>query len=118
MGRVPCLLNNEYVNLIIVFDPQNPYGYIAGARTDYRDGETETLAKAMTRLEDGDTLDFICDYYAYDGTFDQKYFLGETMTIEGTPLISNTDVGEGGALVSYRFTDLYGQNYWTSAIMQ
>ena len=30
-----------------------------------------------------------------------------------TPLISNTDVGEGGALISYRFTDLYGQEYWT-----
>ena len=31
-GRVPALLNGERVNLILVFDNENPYGYIAGAR--------------------------------------------------------------------------------------
>ena len=117
-GRVPCMLNGERSDLIIVFDAENPYGYIAGARTDYVEGETETLAKAMTALEDGDTLDFLCDYYSYDGTYQDSYYLGEQMTVEGIPVISNTDVGEGGALVSYRLTDLYGQQYWTPMIAE
>ncbi len=118
MGRVPALLNDERVDLIIVFDAQNPYGYIAGARRNYIDGETETLAKALLTLNDGDTLRFLCDYYDYDGNYEKSYFLGEPQVIDGTPLISNTDVGEGGALISYRFTDLYGQEYWTQAIAE
>ena len=28
-------------------------------------------------------------------------------------LIDNRDVGEGGVRAAYRFTDIYGQAYWT-----
>ena len=38
-GYVPALLNDERVELVLVFDNDNPYGYIAGARTVYLDGE-------------------------------------------------------------------------------
>ena len=116
MGLVPALLNGERVNLIIVFDNQNPFGYIAGARRDYIDGETQTQAKAITALKDGDKIDFMCDHYDYDGKYLNSYFLGSQLTVNGAPMISNTDVGEGIALVSYRLTDLYGQQYWTLAI--
>ena len=65
-GYVPALLNDERVELVLVFDNENPYGYIVGARTVYVDGETDTQAKGLTELQVGDTLDFICDYYGYD----------------------------------------------------
>jgi hypothetical protein len=117
-GRVPCLLNGDRVNLIIAFDEQNPYGYIAGARYDYVDGETDTLAKAMTKLQSGDELIFLCDYYTYSGKYSGSYTLGDPMTVEDVMVISNTDVGEGGALVTYHFVDLYGQSYWTAPIFE
>lgn len=47
-GRVPALLNNERVDLLLVFDSETPYGYIAGACYDYAAGETETVAKSLT----------------------------------------------------------------------
>lgn len=115
-GRVPALLNGERVDLILVFDNETPYGRIAGARYDYIQGETETVAKGLPELQDGDTLDFLCDYYAYDGTYQDSYFLGETMTVFGDMEISNVDVGEGKVKVAYRFTDLYHQLYWTPAL--
>jgi len=115
-GRVPALLNGERVDLILVFDNETPYGRIAGARYDYIQGETETVAKGLPELKDGDTLDFLCDYYAYDGTYQDSYFLGETMTVSGDMEISNVDVGEGKVKVAYRFTDLYHQLYWTPAL--
>ena len=31
-------------------------------------------------------------------------------------MISNTYVGDGEVKLTYRFTDIYGQNYWTPAI--
>lgn len=117
-GRVPALLNGERVNLILVFDNENPYGYIAGARADYVDGETETVAKGMSELQVGDTLDFVCDYYSYDGSYLDSYFLGEQITVTEEMTISNVDVGVGNVLVTYRFTDIYNQQYWTPAFTQ
>ena len=117
-GRVPALLNGERVNLMLVFDNENPYGYIAGARTDYVEGETETVAKGMSELQVGDTLDFLCDYYSYSGDYMDSYYLGEQMIVTEDMVISNVDVGEGAVKVTYRFTDIYNQQYWTPAITQ
>lgn len=117
-GRVPALLNGERVNLILVFDNENPYGYIAGARADYVEGETETVAKGMSELKVGDTLDFVCDYYSYDGEYLDSYYLGEQMVVTEDMTISNVDVGAGNVLVTYRFTDIYNQQYWTPAFTQ
>ena len=115
-GYVPALLNDERVELVLVFDNDNPYGYIAGARTVYTDGETDTQAKGLTELEVGDKLDFICDYYGYDGSYLDSYFLGDQMTVTDTMEISNVDIGREYVSATYRFTDLYNQHYWTAPI--
>ena len=115
-GYVPAMRNGERVNLIIVFDQDNPNGYIAGATTDYVDGETDTVAKSLTELNVGDELDFICDYYAYDQTYQDSYFLGNTLTVTDNMEISNTNVGDGAVKLMYRFTDIYNEAYWTPAI--
>ena len=111
-GYVPALLNGERMELILIFSDETPYGYIAGARPAYADGETETVARGLTEVLLGDTLDFLCDYYSYDGQYQDSYFLGEQMTVTDQMTISNTYLGEG-VLAMYRFTDLYGQHYWT-----
>ena len=111
-GYVPALLNGERMELILIFSDETPYGYIAGARPAYADGETETVARGLTEVLPGDTLDFLCDYYSYDGQYQDSYFLGEQMTVTDQMTISNTYLGEG-VLAMYRFTDLYGQHYWT-----
>ncbi len=115
-GHVPALLNGERVNLLLVFDDENPKGYVAGAVSDYRDGETQTVAKAAIGLEDGDTLDFICDYYSYDGEYQDSYFLGEQLTVSGEPVVSDLMIDVGSYTAAYRFTDLYQQHYWTEII--
>ncbi|MBQ7864419.1 MAG: peptidase C11 [Lachnospiraceae bacterium] len=117
-GYVPALLNGERVELMLVFDNANPYGYISGARPVYAEGETETVAKGLTEINVGDTLDFICDYYSYEGEYQDSYFLGEQMVVTENMEISNVDVGEGKVKVTYRFTDIYNQQYWTPAFTQ
>ena len=117
-GYVPAMLNGDRVNLMIVFDNDNPKGYIAGATTDYVGGETETVAKSMTELKDGDKLDFICDYYDYDMNYQDSYFIGDPVTYHDGMKISNTDVGSGKAYMMYKFTDIYNQEYWTPAIVK
>ena len=115
-GRVPVMLNGERAELLLVFDNENPYGYIAGARSDYDESETETIAKGITELTVGDRIDFICDYYAYDGTYQDSYYLGETCTYTGSEVISNVYIDASAAQATYRFTDIYNQQYWTPAI--
>lgn len=112
-GRVPAMLNGQRVDLMLTFDNENPNGYIAGARTDYDESETETVAKGLTELQPGDRLDFLCDYYSYEGNFRNNYYLGETMTVESNMIISNVDVGDGDVQATYRLTDIYNQHYWT-----
>lgn len=118
-GRVPCLLNGERTNLILVFDSENEDGYVAGANYDYVEGETDTVAKNLTEINEGDTIDFLCDYYSYDKTYEDSYYLGEQMTVShpmSEMVINNLPVGDGDVLVTYRFTDQFAQNYWTPTI--
>ncbi len=112
-GYVPAMLNGERVELILVFDDDNPYGYIAGARSVYVNGETDTVAKNLTMVGKGDVVEFICDYYTYDGEYKDSYYLGEKMILTGEDEIANTSIGDENVKVMYRLTDIYQQNYWT-----
>ena len=115
-GEVPVLLNGERAYLLLVFDNENPYGYISGARMHYAGGETDTVAKSTTELQVGDTLDFLCDYYSYDGEYLDSYCLGEKMTVTENMVISNVYVDADALHATYRFTDIYNQHYWTDPI--
>ncbi|MCF0121476.1 MAG: peptidase C11, partial [Oscillospiraceae bacterium] len=112
-GRVPVLLNGTRADLILVFDNDNPLGYIAGARFDYRDGETDTVAKSLTELNVGDTIDFLCDYYSYSGEYIDSYLLGEQLVYDGNEFISNVYIDASSASAVYRLTDMYCGYYWT-----
>ena len=141
-GRVPVLLNGDRAELVLVFDNDNPKGYVAGARRIYNKGETETVAKGLvpdlsgtigsytegdsikygkasgigdlSALKKGDRIDFVCDYYSYDGKYLDSYVFGNGITYTDGLEISYVylpDTSKANAV--YRFTDIYDQNYWT-----
>ncbi|WP_251317000.1 clostripain-related cysteine peptidase [Flintibacter muris] len=123
-GYVPVLHNGQRSELLLTFDNDQPYGYVAGVRAVYPDGETETVAKSDIALQEGDVLEFVCDYYGYgenagppeDFHYLDSYLLGEPVTVDGEGLtISNVPL-EGKVRASYRFTDLYNNQFWTAAI--
>ena len=100
-----------------MFDTANPKGYVAGAQTVYENEETE--AKGLIELQPGDRIDFLCDFYSYSGNYQDSYYLGDPLTVGSSGqaglTISNTLLGDG-VHAMYRFTDIYGQYYWTAAI--
>jgi hypothetical protein len=142
VGRVPVMIthgdNDPYrAELIIVFDNDHPYGTIAGARAVYTAGETDVIAKGLAQMEDGtdysdsplgidgkglaalekgDKIDFICDYYSYDGDYQNSYYLGEQMIYTGEHEISNVTIDRSSAVATYLFTDIYCQEYWTPVL--
>ncbi len=113
-GRVPAMLNGELVDLMLEFTEDDPYGKVLGAQPNYGD-ETDTVAKGLIELCDGDKIDFVCDYYTYEGEYNDSYFLGEPLIVSGEPEIGTISVeGEGTALL--RLTDIYNNTYWTPAV--
>ena len=117
-GYIPAMVNGVRARLLVVFDPAHPKGYISGYETDYHEGETETVAKADGELQMGDTIDFLCDYYSYDGEFEDSFLLGEQMTMGEDIIISNLFLPEGQIRVTYVFTDLYRQQHWSEAFTE
>ena len=117
VAYVPTMLNGEQVKLEIIFDDDNPDGYIAGARIDYKGTDNETEARGLIELQAGDVIDFICDYYTYAGEYEDSYFLGDQLIVKDPAKIklSYTYVG-GDYLAMYRFTDIYDGEYWTEVV--
>ena len=116
-GYVPAALNGEDVRLILIWDNEHEDGYIAGAAPEYDQNVTETESRGLIDVKKGDTLEFYCDYYTYDGEFQDRYLLGDPMKVTDSMVISDTIVGDPEDVRAvYRFTDIYNQRYWTEKI--
>lgn len=114
IGRVPVMHNYRIAELVLCFTDVEPDGRILGVRTVYKEDETDTSAKGLVPLADGDTLDFIADYYCDCGSYEGTYKIGEQVTVSGTPVISDVILGDSLGRLTYRFTDIYQQEYWTA----
>ena len=116
-GYVPALLNGQRVELLLVFDAANEKGYVAGARAVYVSGETETVAKAGDAPTRGDELVFLADLYDYQQNYIDSYKLGDPIIVGDALTVSDVYLPDASkALITYRFTDLYNQTYWTQPI--
>ncbi len=116
-GYVPAFLNDEeYVEIMIYWDNENPDGYVAGYRTYTEAGEP--AGKGYFQLEEGDTIEWVFDYYTYDGDFDDSYVMGDTYQITGDELIVTYDsVEDLDALVYFKLTDIYNNVFETEAVL-
>ena len=116
-GRVPALLNGERADLMIVFDAEHEYGYISGARPVYDEGQTETVAKTLLPLSDGDVISLLADLYDYDQNYTASYEFGNPIVVDGEPVVANVYLPDPArCMVTYRITDIYNQAYWTPVV--
>ena len=119
-GRVPCLINGELSDLVLVFNNDNENGYVAGIAADYsKEDDIDVVGKTMTELEAGDTIQFICNFYDYDGNFVDTYPMGKPIEISNSAeelRISDMIIGNGSTVVTYVFTDMYDAEHWTEAL--
>ena len=117
-GHIPVLLNGQRANLIVVFTADEPDGKIEGAQFVYSEEETEVIAKNVTELQKGDQIDFIADYYTYDGEYQDSYLIGDQLVVgDEAPEISNVELSDD-AWAMYRFTDIYHQAHFSEVIPQ
>ncbi len=117
-GRVPCVINDERVNLILYFDKENPDGIVLGYQPDYDEQELVILEKGLRKLRIGDKIDFVAKYYEENGELQDEYYINDTLVIGEEPLkISYEDLGEGECRLYYRITDIFDNVYYTEAVI-
>ena len=119
MGRVPALLNGQRVDIMVSFSQDDPYGSVLGANVIYDENlETPNQAKGLVEINAGDKIDFLCDFYSYEGDFNDSYLLGDQYTATGSWRIENLELTNTDYLMSYKLTDIYDNSYWTPAVRE
>ncbi|MEG1276218.1 MAG: hypothetical protein RSD27_11105, partial [Ruthenibacterium sp.] len=125
-GTVPASLVREGgaaqdINLVLEWSNSSAEsGRVTGYR--YAQGNSAigaggTLGRGLHALKKGDTVQFACDYYTYDGTYDASYLLGDALIIgDKMPAVTYEDVGTNPVLVSFMLTDLYQNQSWTETV--
>ena len=111
-GRVPVLLNGTYANLIIVFDSNQEEAIIAGATYDYK-GESDMIAKNLTSLQENDEIKLVCDFYDYDGNYNDSYILEGVIKYNDNIKIRDIDISDYNSMMTYEISDIYGQQYYS-----
>jgi len=117
MGRIPAFLNGQKVNLMVSFTDECPEGEILGASVCYdEETETDTIARGLLDIQEGDVIDFLCDYYDYERNYQDSYYLGEAFTVSGNLTLSNIQMDNTSFIAAYRLTDIYHNYYWTPSV--
>ena len=109
VGRIPAYLNNQKVDLIVNFTPENEYGTIVGAKLIY---DSNIQQKGLIPINDGDVIKFICNYYTYDGEFVAEYQINDELVVNGELVLANEKI-DNKLIYSYCFRDIYGNNMLT-----
>lgn len=112
-GYIPCELNGEYVNLVVLWDEEGR-GIITGAVRFYDNGMS---MKGLLPVEDGDEIQFLCDYYTYDGEYDDAYYLGDAFLYDSSASVDYQPSGAGDYLLYYCITDIYNNTYYVEPVL-
>ena len=119
-GYVPAVLNGETeIDIMLQWDSEDAD---AGSVSGYRHYEEAdfgigTVGRGLKQFVPGDQVDFLCDFYTYEGDYDGPYYWGETLAIgETPPQVTYADLGDYDCLVSYALTDIYQNRSWTQMV--
>ncbi len=115
-GKVPAFLNDEYVEIIVHWSNERPEGFVEGYRKHTETGEP--VGKGLFPLKPGDKVEWVIDYYDYDGGYQDYYIFGDVYTVpEEEPVVSYEYVGDMDALIYFVLKDIYNNNYETEAVL-
>lgn len=103
-GYIPAMLNGEAVRIIVRFSNEVPEGEILGAEKVY---DSALSARGYIPIQKGDTIDYLCTCYTYDGELDETYYLGEQVTVGDTFEVGYYTLSEDRIIFGYTFTDIY-----------
>lgn len=116
MGKVPAYLNDQFVNIIIAWYEDS--AKILGAQKVDAYGDTTINYKGLKQISKGDKIEFVFDYYKYNGEFDDSYTLYDPLVVDDSGLKVEYSAFDDNTkfYVYYKITDIYNNEYYTEAI--
>ena len=111
-GSCPVRINGKDADLLLMIDDQGIS--IIGATYVYEN--VDVVAKNIIELNIGDELEFICQYYDYDGNFDASYILNDKFIVGENIYLGDIDISDNKVIACYELRDIYQQSYWTTPI--
>ncbi|MDR0964138.1 MAG: hypothetical protein LBM60_05950 [Clostridium sp.] len=115
-GSVPCEIDGEDAEIILLWNDEYPYGTVAGWRYDTYG---EASMKGLFELEDGLAIDFYYYYYPYYSDEIEAYYMWDTVIVDGEMSVSYedmTDLTYGDIEVYYELIDIYQNTYYTESL--
>ena len=119
-GYTTAELNGrDLIEIVIQWDSAEPDGYVCGWR--YADkGLGQQAAKGLFDFKKNDQIEFVCNYYNYDGSFEGQYYWSEPVVIGNGGVndlsVSYKDIGKVNTLISYLLVDIYQNSYQTPEV--
>lgn len=121
-GYIPAVLNSAEVDgklvyLMVVNEDDAEEFYIAGARYIYDEAETETMAKGLIELKNGDRLTFVCDVYDANNSYEATYEMFDMVYDSSDCVIGYMEMEFDKVVVTYCLTDIYNNEFWTESVV-
>lgn len=121
-GFVPAVLTSvedgeeSMIDIMLYWDDDHTDGYVAGYRPRTNDKGPGAYPRNLSQFMKGDKIDFTCDYYTYDGEYDDEYYFGDTLVVDGDITVSYEEVDEFTTWVYFKIKDIYQNTYYTETM--
>ena len=112
-GYIPAYLNGQLARILVRWTADTDGAEVLGAQTIYDNG---TESKGLIEITAGDTIDLICDYYTYDGEYQDSYYLGDSIKVSDEVVVEDINIENSDYVFCYRLTDNLGNARWTPAV--
>lgn len=105
------------IQIMLCWDSEHDGGYVLGYRDGDDDFSTPGLAERSVRnFIKGDKIQILCDYYDYEGNYDDEYYYEEPIVVDSALVVSYEDLGDNPIDVCAHFIDIYGNEYWSESV--
>ncbi|MBR4342641.1 MAG: hypothetical protein IKP88_08045 [Lachnospiraceae bacterium] len=105
------------IEIILYWDgAHDGNGYIKGYRpASSADGPSQA-ERNVTSFIKGDKIQFTCDFYTYEGEYDDEYLLGGVVVGDSPLEVTYENIGDYDSLIYGHISDIYGNDYYTDFV--
>lgn len=115
IGYMPAYLNDEeYIYIWVMWTEDGCE--LLGYTSDYDD----VSAKGYFQFDDGDLIEFLFNFYSYDGVFVDEYLLTDNAFVYNSDVgfwVYYDEIGDSDTQVCFYIKDIYQNDYWTEPVI-
>ena len=104
------------IDILVYWDAQNPNGYVKGYRNSSNEEGPVQAERNVVSFVKGDKIQYLCDFYSYEGKLDKQWLLGDEQTVDSELKVSYEAIDGLSVDTFGHIRDIYGNDYYTETI--